>query len=254
MADVTVPTEYLEAYAATLRDLDGVARSLLVDSLANVDLSDRAAVVATVKAVCRTGGEAATRLSEQFYRGMSMLQTGVDPKVAVRYAYDPKATAIALSAIMRDAEDEEELLRQLGDRVSYETNRAAKLGVWSAGQADGRDVRYARVPMGAETCAWCLMTAGLGYWYMSYEAASHTHRSCDCMIVPSIGRGDVTIPGYDSTVYRDMWRSANKDRASGNIPDDLKARIAAEKERKGKDYRLDTNGTLAVMRWKYGLS
>ena len=245
--------EWLENYTQTIHQLDDINRSFLADALANTNLNDRDAVVATMQAVCRTTCEQANEIARNFYRGLSMLQTGKDMTKRTPYDYDPEATRVATYAIVRDAEDEEELIEQLQNRQSYELNRASKVGVWRAGQADGRDVRYARVPVGAETCAWCLMTAGLGYFYMSEETASHTHSHCDCMIVASIGRGDVRIGGYDSTVYRDMWRAANKARAEGNISPELKDRIAREKAAKGKSYRLDTNGTLAVMRSMYGL-
>lgn len=70
--------------------------------------------------------------------------------------------------------------------------------------------------------------------------------------MPSIGRGDVRIDGYDSTVYRDMWREANLALATGNVPHDLSERV--ERYAQTRDgYRTDTNGALAVMRWKYGL-
>ena len=256
MADVVVPMEYLEAYARTLKDLDEVSRSLLVDSLANVDLNDRKAVTATVKAVCRTSGEAATQLSAQFYRGMSVLQTGVDPQTKIRYVYDPDATEAALDAIMGGDDDDATLVSKIAERVSYETNRAAKVGSWRAGQEDGREVRYARVPMGAETCAWCLMTSGLGFHYMSEESASHTHAHCDCEIICSIGKGDVTIDGYDSTVGRDMWRDAAKRLRSGDVPPELRQRIQTAKERHAS--RTDkkwkpVNEELIAMRYFNGL-
>lgn len=256
MADTTVPMEYLENYVSTLHDLDAITRALLQDALANTDLSDRDAVTATMQAICETTSDAATEISRQFYRGLSVMQTGRDMTKKVLARYDPTATKVATSAIWRDADDEAELLEQLSDRVSYELNRASKQGMWDAGQVDGRDVRYARVPVGAETCAWCLMTAGLGFWYMSEEAASHSHRGCDCAIIPSIGRGEVHIKGYDSTVYRDMWREANKLRANGDLPQEMLDHIAgvhALRDREGRAYRDDTNGTLYVMRQLYGL-
>lgn len=254
MADVTVPWEYIDNFSRSIHDLDGVSQSLLADALANTDLSDRTAVTALMRSVCRTGNEAATQLSTQFYRGMSLMQTGADMTRRVTSGYDETATDVAVSAIMRDSEgDPDKLARMLGDRLSYEINRASKRGVYRAGRADGRDVRYARVPVGAETCAWCLMTAGLGYWYMTEEAASHSHAHCDCVVVPSIGRGDVVLNGYDSSVFRDMWRKANEMRMNGDIPPEIADRIAREKAAKGKGYREDTNGTLSVMRWLYNL-
>lgn len=253
MADVRVPLEWLENYARSIRDLDEISRSFLVDALYNTDLSNADAVVATMQAICETSGEAATEMSVQFYRGLSMLQTGQDMTKRVPYARDKAKIRAATLGIVNDAADEADLVGQLSDRLSYETGRAAKMGMWRAGQADDRDVRYARVPVGEETCAWCIMTAGLGFWYMTEEAASHTHSHCDCVLVPSIGRGSVRIDGYDSDEMRDMWRTANKMRVDGNIPDELAERIGREKAAKGAAYREDTNGTLAVMRWMYGL-
>lgn len=254
MADVTIPWAYIENFARSVHDLDAVSQELLADSLANTDLGDKRAVGALMRSVCRMGSEAAQELSTQFYRGLSLMQTGKDMTKRVTSGYDEVATDVAVSAIMRDyADDLDAMGRQLGERLAYEISRASKRGVYRAGQADGRDVRYARVPTGAETCAWCLMTAGLGYWYMTEEAASHSHAHCDCQIVASIGRGDAVLEGYDSTVYRDMWRTANQMRVDGTIPPELAERIANEKALKGKAYRLDTNGTLAVMRWAYNL-
>ena len=254
MADVTVPWAYIDNFTRSIHDLDAISQELLADSLANTNLEDKRAVASLMRSICRTSNDAATQLSTQFYRGMSLMQTGKDMTHKVTSGYDEVATDVAVSAIMRDTEgDLEALGRQLGERLAYEINRASKRGVYRAGQADGRDVRYARVPVGAETCAWCLMTAGLGYWYMTEEAASHSHAHCDCAIIPSIGRGDVVLEGYDSTEYRDMWRTANQMRVDGDIPPELQERIAREKAVKGKAYREDTNGTLAVMRWAYGL-
>ena len=256
MSSVVVPMEYLEAYARTLKDLDEISRSLLVDALANVDLSDRKAVTATMRAVCRTSGEAATQLSVQFYRGLSVLQTGVDPDVSVAYEYDPDDTDAALEEMLKGVEDDDEVMSRLSERLSYETNRAAKVGSWRAGQADDRDVRYARVPMGDRTCAWCLMTAGLGFHFMSEESASHTHAHCDCQIISSIDGGDVTIEGYDSTVNRDMWREAARVLRSGEAPPELRQRIARAKQqhasRTDKKWK-PVNEELIAMRYLYGL-
>ncbi|MEE8739037.1 MAG: hypothetical protein SOI66_09060 [Bifidobacterium sp.] len=72
--------------------------------------------------------------------------------------------------------------------------------------------RWARVPRGAVTCAFCLMLASRGFVYLSDESAGlhnafHTH--CDCDIVPSWGRQ--TLIGYDQSQYADMWHRANSD-------------------------------------------
>lgn len=246
--------EVLQRLAGGIRELDAGAQGRLEEALAGIDLADRRAVAAVMRGAVESGAIASSQLSAQFYRGMSLLQTGEDVRVDGSFTYDQTAADIALNGMYKQADgDADKLARLVRDRVSYEINRAAKVSVWRNGQNDSREVRYARVPVGAETCAWCLMTAGLGYWFMTAESASHTHGGCDCQIVPAIGGiHEVHIKGYDSTVYRDMWREANAMMRDGGVPHSLMERIdRLSDERPG--YRVDTNGALAVMRWKYGL-
>lgn len=50
-----------------------------------------------------------------------------------------------------------------------------------------KGVRFARVPTGSETCAFCYMLASRGAVYHTREKAgeqNHFHRRCDCKIVP----------------------------------------------------------------------
>lgn len=258
MADVSIPIGVLENYASGVNQLSENARADLEASLRAIDLRDQDMVMDLMAGACRAQSLAATHYAAEYYRGMSILQTGRGIRVDPKSSYDRNATDVAVRGIYNQCDlgdgelDEEMLMNKLLDRVAFEVNRASKVGVWRAGRADRRDVRYARIPVGAETCAWCLMTAGLGYWFMTEEAASHTHAHCDCVILPSIGRGEVHIPGYDSTVYRDMWRAANKALNEGAVPQELADRVdylAATV----KGYRKDTNGALAVMRWQYGL-
>ena len=56
------------------------------------------------------------------------------------------------------------------------------------GRDRDKSARFARVPTGFETCAFCLMLASRGAVYHSRKAAGefrHFHRNCDCKVVPS---------------------------------------------------------------------
>lgn len=69
--------------------------------------------------------------------------------------------------------------------------------------------RYARVPAGAETCAFCLMVASRGFAYHSAQTAGEMakfHSDCDCQIVPDNG---VVPDGYDPDRLYEMYRSVN---------------------------------------------
>ena len=62
-----------------------------------------------------------------------------------------------------------------------------------------KGVKFARVPSGAETCAFCMMLAGRGFVYLTAATAGeqgHFHRGCDCKIVPGFN-DDNPIEGYD---------------------------------------------------------
>lgn len=72
----------------------------------------------------------------------------------------------------------------------------------------GNGVRFARVPMGTETCDWCIMLASRGFVYYSQESAEHgMHLHCDCIVVPGVN-GQTEIDGYDpDSLYR-QWRES----------------------------------------------
>lgn len=98
------------------------------------------------------------------------------------------------------------------------------------------DLRYARVPSGRETCAFCFMLSSRGFVYRSEQTAGHAHayhENCDCVIVPGfkgLDPGD-QVEGYDpdgmlerwhecqatagsDSDFRDEWKSmGRKDRA-----------------------------------------
>lgn len=65
---------------------------------------------------------------------------------------------------------------------------------------DPRHPRYARVPTGAKTCAFCEMVASRGFVYRTDKTAglsSEYHDDCDCQVVPEWDRAQHHIAGYD---------------------------------------------------------
>lgn len=64
----------------------------------------------------------------------------------------------------------------------------------------GYEVRYARIPQGAETCDFCLMLASRGFVYLTYETAdAHVHRNCDCIVVAGVGHHDSSVKNSDGS-------------------------------------------------------
>ena len=69
------------------------------------------------------------------------------------------------------------------------------------------NVRYARVPSGFETCAFCFMLSSRGFVYHSEMTARGLHgyhAHCDCIIVPG-AKGRTRIDGYDPQTMADNW-------------------------------------------------
>ena len=91
----------------------------------------------------------------------------------------------------------ERMVSQLG---GYYTRRSAYSN--TTRNCEKNDVRYARVPGGGETCAFCMMLAGRGFVYHS-EALAYgrhgVHAHCDCVVMPG-RKGRTAIEGYDPDV------------------------------------------------------
>ena len=85
--------------------------------------------------------------------------------------------------------------------------------------------RYARVPRGSRTCAWCAMLASRGFVYRTKETAGFVegtfHNDCDCEIVPSFEAKSAHITGYDPDALYAQYKAAQAqvDADGGDIND-----------------------------------
>ena len=71
---------------------------------------------------------------------------------------------------------------------------------------NGKGIRWARVPRGLETCAYCIMLASRGFVYYSEQSAElfgHNHENCDCDVICDFGDGG--LEGYDFKEYLDTY-------------------------------------------------
>lgn len=93
-----------------------------------------------------------------------------------------------------------------------------------AKNAKREGIRFARVPTGDTTCAWCLMLASRDAVYASRESAGDIndtghgdgfHGFCDCEVVP-IRKASDYPEGYLPDNYYDMYLEARKAAGSGD--------------------------------------
>jgi hypothetical protein len=86
--------------------------------------------------------------------------------------------------------------------------------------ADREGARWARVPSGAKTCAWCLVLASRDAVYLSKKSAGGDghkyHGLCDC-IPTRIASAKDYPPGYLPDDYYAMYQAAREESGSGNL-------------------------------------
>jgi hypothetical protein len=86
---------------------------------------------------------------------------------------------------------------------------------------------WARVPTGAETCAFCLMLASRGFVYESEGSAgsrSKFHGDCDCAVVPDWS-DDPRLDGYNPDALYAKYqeaRSASAGKSTSSILSELR--------------------------------
>lgn len=211
-----IPRSYIEEYSRALNVVSERARTQLVDALSRIDYAQdvaviRNAVIAIMQPACGASSTVAARLAAEFYDGLRA-RFGIDDgyRAIVDSRRVPRATEEAVRAIVGYlvvGKPVEQFINECADRIDYETRRAANECVAYNTTNDPKEPRWARVPMGAETCPWCMMLASNGFFYKSEESASHNHPGCDCKAVPSWDKSP-EIQGYDPARYYREWKDA----------------------------------------------
>ena len=108
--------------------------------------------------------------------------------------------------------DKERFKKEVSDLTHYYCKRAAFDNM--VANCNGQRIKWARVPTGLETCAFCFMLASRGFAYKSEKSASGDHDyhdNCNCIAVPGFegkdGNPRVKIDGYDPETMYQNWLS-----------------------------------------------
>ena len=210
-----IPHSYIENYSASLNAISRQARSNLFDALMRIDYSQdvesiRESVIAIMETSCGASSSVSARLAAEFYGGLR-IRFGIDDGFVIRKdsMRDQEATDGAVHAFVQDLVDGkpvDQFVEKCVERIDYETRKAANECIAANAKRDPKKPIWARVPVGIETCSFCIMLASRGFVYESDETASHAHANCDCRVVPSWDKDNPRIEGYDPEYYLRVWR------------------------------------------------
>lgn len=224
-----IPRSYVDALTESLNMLSEATRSvarLQLSSIVYTDLADlRRQVIEILEPLLAMATDAAAAYAAEAYDMMRELCVGSGINAEAYSNRKPAATEGAIRALVGIAQEHgyESFLTQMLDRVDYEIKRSAAESTLHNGSRDPeKDVRFARVPTGAETCPFCIMLASRGFVYHSAELAGtrHYHANCDCRIVPgwvtseagpSRRKSETTVEGYDIDALYDRFVADVKD-------------------------------------------
>jgi hypothetical protein len=185
----------------------------------SADLSDpvgtaRALEAFWVDLIATYGEVTATLAADRFEEATGMPATMVRP-------VDPERAAArarwAVGPLFNGDGDAWARLALLVDELVKQPGRSTMIR-----SARDHGIRFARVPAGSETCAFCLMLAGRGAVYATSSSAGQGrkfHGACDCQIEPVRDADDLErlrAQGYDPDDLNDKYLTARGKADSGS--------------------------------------
>lgn len=221
----------METFRSSLSAVVELALADLTDLLSAIDMSDpmaaRYALERIMPDLVGTYGSTAALIAADFYDestsgfGSSVAAVLDDSIVPAQVQASTRWAISPLFQAEPDGDAARGLLAQVADRM---VKQAARNTIDAASRRDG--VAYARVPSGAETCAFCLLLAGRGPVYGSRAAAggdgNRFHGDCDCVQVPVRDPRDYP-DGYDPAALYDRYLAARATAGSDSLGDVLAA-------------------------------
>lgn len=228
--------ELSAAYADLRKLATDAVRSLWAELDTSRPLVVRAALEGALPDLTAAYGDVAAAVSADFYDNLRQ-RSGAPGRFTALLA-DPvpaaQAQARARWAIGPLFSSSPDPSAALG-RLEVETDRMTlQPGRDTIGQSAARDParpRWARVPQGAKTCAFCLTMASRGPVYQSEQSAgggTDWHGGCDCTATP-VWDADPLPDGYDPDALYSDYAEARR-RAGGS---DLKSILSELRVLKG---------------------
>lgn len=189
----------LQALFARIHDLEpALARDLLVES---------------VPGIVTKYGDVGSAAAAEWYEQIRAAQvSGVyTASLASTASVDEVAKTVRAKAGGLWGEDRSLVLAALSGPVQRFVMQGLRGTVAENVRRDSEKPRWARVPSGAKTCAFCLAMCSRGFAYTRPDAARGFHDDCDCQIVPEWSKSGNPIKGYNPDGMRELYDAAKAD-------------------------------------------
>lgn len=153
---------------------------------------------------------AATLSADLFDEIAEALGVDVETQLYDTIDYDKVEQKVRYFAKFLNEGDSERFKQEVADVTRYYVKRSAFDNMRE--NCKGQEIKWARVPTGFETCAFCFMLASRGFVYGNERIAGKDrpyHPNCDCIIIPGFedenGNPRVKIDGYDPQAMYENW-------------------------------------------------
>lgn len=192
----------------------------LIARLPEDPTESRNLLLEVLPALIEEGANTASAAAELWYQQVRVLQ--VEDSFQSVLGAEPNPTTLeqnirALAQVLFDrpaAEAKTALSSRLSELVERTVKDGARSTILANALKDPAATRFARVPAGSETCAFCHMLASRGWVYATKESASKAkktgdsfHAGCDCQIVPAFGEQTPEIEGYDPEMFQARYEA-----------------------------------------------
>lgn len=248
-----VTADQINDYSRSIKAIQRGASNLMYETLEPVWGMDgtrmrsslEKAVRETAPSIARRYGQAAGEVSAELWEDIYGNDTGEreeallpDIDIDGRFA-DRAVNAVSTRFEEKDKDAAAAFLASFVTKAVADTARQTQTyntrRVYKKRMRGWEKARFARIPQGDKTCAFCMMLASRGFVYLSRETAGEFdkyHTDCDCLVVSAFS-SDAAVEGYDPSELYQMYQGAIV--------------------RNGDDGPIDLNGTLANMRKMYGM-
>jgi hypothetical protein len=220
----------LEPYRLATSELSRLVREALEAFFLSLDLSKpeaaRDALLEFVPVLTEQYGAVAATMAAEFYEDLRAASGAAGRFTAVAAASVPAGAVEANVRFLAGhlwTPNPGDMLGGL--QIAADKYVKAPGRTTMAANARREGVRFARVPTGEKTCAFCLMLASRDAIYFTKELAGDVgeeyntfHGFCDCAVVRIAKKSDYP-EGYLPDQYLAMYEDARKAAGSGNVKD-----------------------------------